>query len=366
MQQKVIAHVVYRLSVGGLENGLVNLINSSPADKYRHIVISLTEHTDFRLRIKREDTQFYELHKKEGKDYGVYFRLWRLLRKLRPDILHTRNVGTLECVVPAFLAGVKSRIHGEHGRDMVDIDGTNKKFIFLRRLCSPFVSTFVALSQDLEQWLVETVLIPKRKVVQFYNGVDTERFFPALRSSSKQVIIGTVGRLSAEKDQMTLLKAFVHLKKLVNDGFDIHLLIVGDGPLMTEIEQYIKDEDIDNVVELVGEVDDTSKQLRRMDIFVLPSLGEGISNTILEAMACGLPVVATNVGGNPELIRDGGTGYLVAPDDPVSMAKAIKRYLTDTDVGSRHGAAGRKLVEERFSIGCMVGRYVSLYDSCIK
>ena len=365
MRQKVIAHIVYRLSVGGLENGLVNLINHSPESRYRHIVISLTEHTDFRFRIKRTDTQFYELHKKEGKDYGVYFRLWRLLRKLKPDILHTRNIGTLECVIPAFFAGVKCRIHGEHGRDMADIDGTNKKYIFLRRACSPFVTRFVALSKDLESWLVQSVLIAPEKTAQIYNGVDIDNFFPQESISDKSIVIGTVGRLSAEKDQLTLLEAFIRLKRLTKSDINIELSIIGGGLLREKIEQRIKDENMGKFVNLLGEKSDIPEQLRQMDIFVLPSLGEGISNTILEAMASSLPVIATNVGGNPELVQEGQTGYLVPPANPDAMAGAIKKYLNRPDERICHGWAGRMRVEKKFSIQRMIERYFVLYDGCV-
>ncbi len=366
-QKKTVVYIVYRLSVGGSENGIANLINYSSEGRYRNIVISLTDHDDFRFRIRQSDTEFYEMHKKEGRNYGVYFRLWRLLRKLKPDVLHSCGIGTLECTIPAFFAGVKCRMHGEHGRDMIDIDGTNKKYIFLRRICSPFVSFFIPLSKDLESWLIDSVSIAPDKIIQLYNGVDIERFSPSEEAVSDQpIVIGTVGRLSGEKDQLTLLEAFIGLKKAVSEKLDIQLSIVGDGALREEIQQRVNSENLEDCVNLVGKRDDIPEQLRKMDIFVLPSLGEGISNTILEAMASGLPVIATNVGGNPELVQEGQTGFIVPSANPDAMAQAIKKYLDQPALIMKHGLAGRERVEEKFSIQRMTERYFTLYDDCKK
>ena len=212
----LVAHVIHRLQTGGLENGLVNLINHMPPDRYRHAIICMTEYTDFRERIQL-DVPVFALHKRQGKDPAVYFRFWKLLRQLQPDLLHTRNIGTLECILPALLAGVSHRVHGEHGRDIADLHGLNRKYNLLRRIYSPLVSRFIALSKDLEFWLQSQVGIPARKVVQIYNGVDTELFRPARDSTPSAsartgdlrdtVTIGYVGRMQAEKDPLNLVHA---------------------------------------------------------------------------------------------------------------------------------------------------------------
>ena len=129
----LIAHVVFRFDVGGLENGVVNLINHLPRDAYRHAVISLTDITDFRRRVSRTDVEFIALEKPPGHAYRFYPRLYRLFREMRPAIVHTRNLAALETVVPAWVAGVPVRIHGEHGRDMLDLHGANRKYQWVRR-----------------------------------------------------------------------------------------------------------------------------------------------------------------------------------------------------------------------------------------
>ena len=130
----LVAHVMYRFDVGGLENGIVNLINHMPEDAYRHAIISMTEITDFRQRIQRDDVEFIALKKKPGHSLWLYPKLYRLFKELKPAIVHTRNLGALELAVPAWAAGVPSRIHGEHGRDVGDLDGSSKKYQWVRRL----------------------------------------------------------------------------------------------------------------------------------------------------------------------------------------------------------------------------------------
>ena len=141
----LIAHLVFRFDIGGLENGVVNLVNGLPESEFRHIVIALTKATDFRRRIARADVSVHEIGKRPGKDPGAYLRLYRLLRELQPDIIHTRNLATLECALVASLAGVPIRIHGEHGWDVHDPDGKVWKYKMLRRLINPCIQQFAVV-----------------------------------------------------------------------------------------------------------------------------------------------------------------------------------------------------------------------------
>ena len=370
----LVAHIVYRLDYGGLENGLVNIINRMPEGRYRHAIICLTRYSDFRKRIKRPGVQVFALNKREGKDLLAYWRLWRLLRRLRPAIVHTRNLAALDCVPVAFLAGVKGRVHGEHGRDIFDIDGQNKKYILLRRLCAPFVQTFIPMSRDLERWLERTVRIGTGKIRQIYNGVDTDRFHPpagakealpdTAPADGDSFVIGTVGRMEPVKDPGTLIDAFAILVDAMGSaGARLRLVLVGDGPLRPALEQKVRDMGLATQVWFAGARNDVPAVLRRLDLFVLPSLAEGISNTILEAMASGLPVVATAVGGTPEIVSDGRTGTLVPPADAGEMARAMGRYAADRDLAQCHGREARARLENEFSLSEMVNRYLAVYDA---
>ena len=374
MAAPLVVHIIHRLAIGGLENGLVNLINHMPTDRYRHAIVCMTQSTDFRLRIKDANVAVYELHKKPGHDIGLYLRLWRLLRVLRPAIVHTRNIGTLECQFIALLAGVRARVHGEHGRDMADINGRNATYLRLRKVFSPIITRFIAVSQDLAQWLREQVQVPAARVVQIYNGVDDKRFHPRTRlmravlpgdfAPADAVVLGTIGRLSGEKDQLTLLRAFARARESIPQAM-LRLVLVGDGPLKADIVQEIRDLQLAECVWAPGARGDIAEILRALDIFVLPSLGEGISNTILEAMASALPVIATRVGGNPELVVENATGTLVPAADPQSMAQAIVNYVMQPEMLRQHGLAGRALIETQYSMGAMVRQYMGVYDAAL-
>jgi len=375
-QKPLIAHVLFRLSTGGLENGLVNLINTLPDDKYRHAVICMTDYTDFRNRINNDAVQVYCLNKKPGQDLAVYVRLWRLLRHIKPDVLHTRNLSALEAQLPGLLAGVKCRIHGEHGRDIDDVDGTNWRYVMLRRLFRPLVQRYMPMSKDLEDWLIKQIKVPITKISQVYNGVDINRFnendakplslLPIEFRDPKLLLIGTVGRLDPVKDQLTLVQSFIHLVKTQPElSHKVRLVIVGSGVLMSSLQILTQDADIEHLVWFAGERHDVADIMQTLDLFVLPSINEGISNTILEAMASALPVIATKVGGNPELVVDGQTGYLVLKQDPIAMAAAFKRYLLQPELLKLHGQAGRSRVISIFSLNRMMADYMAIYDKLL-
>lgn len=374
-ERPLIAHVIFRLAVGGLENGLVNLINRTP--QYRHAIVCMTDYTEFHRRIEHDAVSLHALHKREGHDPGVFVRLWRLLRALKPDVVHTRNMSALEAQLPAWLAGVRGRVHGEHGRDMHDLDGSNRNYQWLRRAYRPLVHRYIPLSRDLETYLRDAIGVPAAKLTQIYNGVDAARFHIAAAGRAPlpmadfappgTLVIGTVGRLQLVKDQLNLVRAFLLLLKGEPAlAARLRLVIIGDGPLRREAQTMLEQADAAHLAWLPGERDDIPELLRAMDVFVLPSLAEGISNTLLEAMASGLPVIATRVGGNAELVVEGVTGTLVPAAQPQDLADALARYIAEPALLRRHGLAGRERVEREFSMETMVARYVDNYERLLR
>lgn len=368
----LVLHLVYRFDVGGLENGVVNLINHMPAEAYRHVVVALTEVTDFRQRVRRDDVEFIALNKPPGHGIWMVPRLVRLMKRLRPAIVHTRNLAALEAVLPAWLAGVPVRIHGEHGRDVSDLDGSNRAYQWTRRLYRPFVSHFIALSRDLERYLVDKVDVPAGDITRVCNGVDTGRFTPAQPraaiagcpfASGEHWIVGTVGRMQQVKDQPMLVRAFVQALQSQPALRDrLRLVLVGDGPLKAQCEALLAEAGMAALAWLPGERQDVADVMRGLDCFALPSLAEGISNTILEAMASGLPVVATDVGGNADLVRDGATGRIVPAADANAMAQALLELALAPAAAAGMGRAGRADAEQRYSLQAMVGAYRRVYD----
>ncbi len=322
-QPPLIAHVIYALSVGGLENGLVNLINRMPAAHYRHTIICLTGYDDFAKRISRDDVNLISLNKKPGKDPGLYRRIWWIFRNLRPDIVHTRNLAALEMQIPAFLAGVKARVHGEHGRGADDPDGLNRKHRFIRKVVRPFIGHYIPLSTELENYLLDTIRVQPDRLTRVCNGVDVVRFHPGkdrregyppdLRSSDK-IIIGAVGRTEAVKDPLNLVQAFsLLLSRKPEWRRRLRLVWIGNGPQFQEVKNALVAGEVTELSWLPGARRDVPVLMRGMDIYVLPSLAEGISNTIMgpATMTTGSILTSCSLPG-------GWAGVVCCPSHPSS------------------------------------------------
>lgn len=371
MHAPLICHVVHRLDYGGLENGLVNLINQLPRGAFRHAIVALTDYSDFVQRLQ-VPVDLHAMHRRSGQDWGLYLRLWRLFRRLRPAIVHTRNLATLEAQLPAALAGVPGRLHGEHGRDVHDLDNTRSRYRWLRRAFRPLVGHYVALSGELENHLLQDIGVRPPCLSRIINGVDAERFRPGERDPALagempfdptgRRIVGSVGRMQSVKDPLNLARAFAALVERYPQGRSrLALVMVGDGPLRLQVQGFLRERGLEHLAWLPGAREDTPALLRWMDVFVLPSLAEGISNTVLEAMATALPVVATDVGGNAELVQPGRTGALVARAEPGALAAAIEAYLREPARARAHGDNARECVRQRFALAAMVQRYLGVY-----
>lgn len=372
-QPPLIVHIIYRLGVGGLENGLVNLINRMPEERYRHAIICLADSTDFSKRIRRPDVAIYEIHKKPGQDGGSFLKVYKLLKQLKPEIAHTRNLAAIEYQLCAFWAGVPFRVQGEHGWDVFDPDGNNVKYRRLRFLLGFLIHRFIPLSRQLQDYLQLKVGIPAEKITRICNGVDTELFYPRVGlwpapencplNLENKLLIGTVGRMHGVKDQLTLVKAYIlacQQSALFADK--ARLVLIGDGPLRELAVGLLGKHNLTNNVWLPGECHDIAQIMRGFDVFVLPSKAEGISNTILEAMATGLPVIATRVGGNPELVVNEETGLLVEKEDVPAMAAALQSLIGDDEKRRQFSEAALQRAQQEFSIDSMVARYLAVYD----
>jgi sugar transferase (PEP-CTERM/EpsH1 system associated) len=354
-----IAHLVHRFDCGGLQNGMVNIIARLPPDEFDHMVISLTDSTEFRQRLP-ENVGLAELNKPPGKSPAYLLRLWKMLRTGRYDILHTRNLPCIEGQVAGLLAGVPVRIHGEHGWDVYDLDGSRRRYRLLRRLLGLVIDRFVVLSEHLERYLTVDAGIAASKIVRICNGVDTNRFRPAAANElPTSFVVGSVGRLEIVKDYLTLARAFALLASA--EGASPRLVLVGDGTQRQAILGFLEDAHVMDRCTLAGEREDIPELMRQFSVFVLPSRAEGISNTILEAMASGLPVIATDVGGNAELVVHGVTGFLVPAGEPAAIAARLREYQGDPALAARHGSAGRQRAVEHFSLDGMVAAYRNLY-----
>lgn len=371
-QAPLVAHLIYRLDFGGLENLLVERINRMPAHAYRHAVICLTGHTDFARRISKPGVELYDLGKQPGLSLATHAALFKLLRRLRPAVLHTYNLSAIEYAPVALLAGVPARINGLHGRDASDPEGRNPKHRLLRKLMLPFYDCCYANSADMEAWNLREIGVPAHKSRMLANGIDAERFRPRADGEARPdfgfgpgcTVIGTVGRVQDVKDHATLVDAFALLRQQLPQQADrLRLAVVGEGPLLGALREKVRALGLEGLVWLPGARNDVPEILRGFDIYVISSIAEGTPGSVLEAMASGLPAVGTRVGGVPEVIADGVTGTLVAPRDPQAMAAALARYVQDPAHARAFGAAGRARVLTHYSMPAMVAGYQALYDS---
>ncbi len=374
-RRRRIVHVVYSFGIGGLENVIVQLINRLPHDQFEHVVVSLTTVSDFKQRVERSDVQYIELNKRPGHAVALYPKIWKLFRRLRPDVVHSCNLAALEVVPLAWLAGVPLRIHAEHGWDAHDPNGTNTRYQRLRRIYRPFVSRYVAVSKDIDSYLGRAISVASGKRSLIPNGVDTDHFRPPSGprqpvtgcpfDPSRDLLVGTVGRLQTVKNQPLLARAFVQMLSEHPDLMDrARLVIVGEGPLRAEVEAVLAQANLSHLAWLPGNRSDVAEVLRMLSVFVLPSQTEGTSCTLQEAMASGLPVVATAVGGTPDLLGE-GPGQLVSPGDVSQLANAMCDLLMDAGLRETMGAQARQRALDVFGIEALIQSYEKLFQGRI-
>jgi sugar transferase (PEP-CTERM/EpsH1 system associated) len=370
-----IVHLVHGFGAGGLENVVAQLVDGLPPQRFRHTVLALTTiDPAFAARIRRQDVGFVALNKPPGQPYGLVPRMVRLLRELRPQVLHSCNIAALEFAPVAAWAGVPWRVHAEHGWDVADPDGSNRRYRLIRRLYAPFAHRIVAVSQPIADYLVKRVGLAQRKVVLIRNGVDLDRFhladpaapapadFPFSRE--QHWVFGSVGRLEPIKNHALLLDAFARLVRTqpVVGGRAMRLALVGSGVLREALMRQAEQAGIADRLWMPGSRDDVPALLRAMDGFVMPSLAEGTSCTVQEAMASGLPVIATEVGGNADLLEAGRCGVLVRSGDAQALAAAMQRLASRADEAAAFGARAAASARAAHSLAGVVRAYDELFS----
>ncbi|MBI3320807.1 MAG: glycosyltransferase [Candidatus Omnitrophica bacterium] len=353
-----ILQVVNNLQYGGIEKLAVELSADLKAAGHESLIGCLEGAGPLAEEAVARGVRVETLGKRDGFTPRLVPALASLMKRERIDVVHTHNMGPLLYgSVAARLAGVRALINTRHGRE----EKCRSRFIWRLN------DAVVAISEDAKRRLLAHNRLDERRVRVIYNGIElgstnghaSADFKRQCGLSPQRRLIGTVGRLAQEKDHGTLLQAFAGL---IRFGCDAELAIAGDGALKPSLERMAGALGIAGRVRLLGFRSDARALIGAFDLFALSSLTEGIALTLLEAMAARKPVVATEVGGNPEVVVDGMTGLLVPPQQPDRFAQAMRVVLDDPALAARFGEAGRRRVEEHFSVERMVREYVQLYE----
>lgn len=391
----LVAHLVSRLDTAAAS--LLDLVDYAPPGSYRHAVVCLGGHSAAHAELRERGVEVVDLVRRAGP--GFHLALYRALRALRPDLVHTRQLGNLDGQLVAALAGVRLRVHGEYGRQWagpyaaetgfgggpVHAAGGTAGLRVLRRLrvqlgrrlLCPLVRQYVAASHEQERWLIERIGAAPARVTHIPAGVDSLAFHPRLGPHvavgpagfmrDEVFVIGSVGRMDEQGNHATLVDAFL---RLISSPHPAHrrlrLLIAGDGPLRAVCQATLERAGAGARAWLPGERADTAQLMRAMDLMVLPARAGGCAGALLEAMASGLPVVATAVGAHRELVQPGLTGILVPPLSPEIMAAAIADYCRIPEMGLRHGARARGQVINHHSLAAMARSHCAVYDALLQ
>ena len=366
-----VLHVLPFFAYGGTELVVQRLITSMGAPEFEHRICAMRGFDPELVRAAHLEDRVVQAGKSpEGFQFPLR-KLVRMMRDVRPHIVHTRNWGALEAILAARIARVPVTIHSEHGYDLNMLSGIPFRQRLARRVLYSFTDALFTVSNELREFHARQAGISPSRIQVLYNGVDMEKYKPRnelrsailaeLRIPTQSVVVGSVGRMVAIKDYPFTLQI---VSELLLKGRDIHLLLVGAGPELPALQGFVRDSPILNGrVHFCGFSNRISEFLNAMDIFVQASRAEGMSNTLLEAMASGLPLVAARVGGNPEVVSEGETGFLFAPGDGAAMSGCIDRLARDPDLRRRMGEACRHRALQSFSLDRMLSEYRKLYEN---
>ena len=362
-----ILHVVESLERGGLERVVVDLVRAQ-RDAGHHVAVAcLFARGQFGEDLAADGVNVFSCDKQPGVDWNALGRIRAYVRDERVSILHTHNaVACYYGAIATLMTSVQKRINTRHGM------GSRRRFTSREMLylaVTPLTHTLVAVSKEGQNAFEQRGTFSPKKSTTVVNGIPVEAIArtadaarDALRAefgfAATTRVLGNVGRLNWAKDQATLLRAF---RIAVDAEPDQRLLMVGDGKLRGSLTELCTELGLDDHVIFTGERPDVFELLGAMDVFVLSSVTEGYSIALLEASAAGLPIVATDVGGNSEIVSDALTGLLVPAKNPEALAKALLTMVQDGALRASYGAAGRDWAFKNASVAAMAAAYDALY-----
>ena len=361
-----VMHLVWRLEAAGMENGVINLCHRLPSEEFTTSICTFAPDGAAEQRVDRDRCDLVLTKRLMGNDPTLPFRLARVLRRQKIDILHSHNWVTLiEGVIAGKLAGVPVIVHGEHGKLR-----TKRRQIVAQRWAWQKVDQVLSVSAALADRMADEITFPRERVLPIANGVDTVRFSPPTQADpiaarrelglpEATVLVGMVARFVPFKDHAGVIRALAAVHSSVPN---LHLALAGDGPLRDELESLSEQLGIGDRVHFLGALPRVDPFLKAIDFLVSNSShNEGMSNAVLEAMAMGVPVVATRVAASPELLAGGDCGRLIPRRNSHALATALREYADDPNLRRKFSRKGRDRIERHYSIGSMVESYRRVY-----
>lgn len=360
MQKIKVLHITQFLHYGGMERLIVNLAKEIDRNKFEISVCLLEPFRDtfFERELKRTGIPLFSLNSKNIPNPIIFFRLLKLLNNLRPHIVHTHLKAVRYSFLPRVLAGIPVHIHTMHALAKIDTKKTKDRFV--NRLIFRYGNVkIVSVSREVAR-SVKAVYRVDSEVI--YNGVEIDEFSNNLKRESDFVNILNIASFKREKNISLLIDAF---SEAIAQEKKIKLILVGDGAQKNLLEQQIEKKGIRESVTFLGWRSDIPEILANCDIFLLTSDSEGFPMVLVEAMASGKPIIATSVGGVPEIVEDGINGILVAPGDSRAFAEAILKLARDDKLREGMGKRGREKAEKEFNMRTVALKYERLYEKLL-
>jgi len=352
-----VLHVLPQLGPGGIELALAQLSACPPLDTMRHTIVAMRGENLIADRL-REDIDVHLLRARPN-EMAAAWRLRRLVQHLGPGVVHARNWGSWDVAVLARAATTRRTplIYSFHGQSE---DRWPWRRRAIARVLARFTSNIFTVTQHNRLALAQDLGMPVEAIGVIPNGVDTQRFRPTVHAGGPPVV-GTVGNLTSVKNHELLVRAFAAMQQQA-PTLDAHLRIAGEGPLRGPLERLIVQLGLEEHCQLVGRIHDVPGFLAELDMFVLPSRSEAHPNALLEAMASGLPCLATKVGGVGEVLDGGCCGRLVPPGNVDALATGMLDLLQDHTARCQLGRLARTRAYRFYSLTSMAQAYAELYE----
>lgn len=368
MKKINILHVTQYLDIGGLETLIVEICKKLDKSLFNVSVLCLGGYDkDYVDGLRQAGVEIAVISKQRKFDFGFFFRVRRFVTDRKIDVLHAHSGCFFYAALFSLLAGVRRYIYTAHGLPVLNRLQDRVEDNIAALVCS----TIVPVSQEIGTVLGKRMPMAKAKMVPILNGIDIDRYQPyadevKCRETAARYnlpddafLVGTVGRLEPVKNYTMLLRAFAKLED--QSGRKPHLVLVGEGSCCSELQTLAADLGIVEQVSFLGMQYRVHEILPLLDVFVLSSLTEGTSISLLESQACGVPAVVTDVGGNGVVVRHGENGFVCQLHDEQAMTAALSQLQSDINLAQTLGRAARRRVLEEFDLNTMVRRYEELY-----